>query len=100
MPWDGATACDYCVAISRRSERPDVGYWALKLKDRLPVIPIPLTPSFREPTVDLQELLHRVYDAAHYQDFAYLDAPEPALSTTDQAWAKELLTASGTVIPD
>ena len=59
----------------------------------MPVVPIPLTPEFPEPTVDLQALLDKVYDAARYEDFAYLDPPEPALAPADRAWADGLLSA-------
>lgn len=66
MPWAGAPACDYCVAISRPEDRPDCGFWPLRVRDPLPDIPIPLLPDAPQPTLALQQVLHRVYDAAGY----------------------------------
>lgn len=93
-PWDGAVSCAYQVAVSRAVERPNVLYWPVQLRERLPAIPIPLRPGLVEPVIDLQALLHQVYDAAAYENFIYDDGPpDPPLSAEDQAWADELLTA-------
>ena len=40
--------------------------WPLSLRDRLPVVPIPLNPPDADITLDLQAVLQRVYDAADY----------------------------------
>ncbi len=34
--------CDYCILVSRVEERPRVGIWPLRLRERLPLIPVPL----------------------------------------------------------
>ena len=78
-------ACDYSVAISRVAHRPTVDFWPIRLRDRLPVIPIPLRPGEAEPLIDLQALLHRVYDAAAYQLHIYRHTVTPALDPAD-AW--------------
>ena len=93
-PWDGAIPCSYCAAVCRVAERPNAQYWPIQLKEQLPVIPIPLRPELPEPAVDLQALLHEVYDAAGYDNYIYDDGPPaPALSDQDQAWADGLLSA-------
>ena len=93
-PWDGAIPCAYSAAVCRVNERPNVSYWPIQLRERLPVIPIPLRPDIPEPAVDLQELLHEVYDAAGYDGYIYDDGPpDPALSADDQAWADGLFNA-------
>lgn len=91
LPISGVPPCDYLVSVIRPETRPDIAAWPLQLRDRLPVIPIPLTADFPDVPIDLQHLLHRVYDIAGYEDYIYESEPEPALSEQDQQWAKSLL---------
>ncbi len=91
MPVEGLPRCDYCVLVSKADERPRVGLWPLMLRDPLPTIPIPLLPGDAPAELDLQALLHRLYDAGGYEDYIYSGRPEPPLSTIDQAWANEIL---------
>lgn len=88
MPSAHAAACDYCVLVSRQEERPRAGYWPILLRERLPVIPVPLREPLVEARLDLQELLHLVYDRAHYQDYIYQGQPSPPLPGDDDAWAQ------------
>jgi hypothetical protein len=46
--------------------------------------------------LDLQVIIHRIYDAARYESYIYDGAPEPALSPEQQAWATSLLQKQGT----
>lgn len=82
--------CDYYALVSRYYERPTLGFWPIGLKDRLPEIPIPLSPPDPDVPLDLQALLNRVYDAARYDKYIYGETPEPPLSPADAVWAKEL----------
>ena len=91
LPVDGLATCDYCVLVSRSEERPKVGLWPIGLRDRLPVIPIPLRVPDPDVRLDLQVALHRVYDAAKYAKRIYRGTPQPPLSPEDQAWAREIL---------
>ncbi len=99
MPWVDLPACDYCVAVSRRISRPRVAFWPIALRDRLPVIPIPLRPGEPEPTLDLQALLHKVYDDAGYADYIYRALPEPRLPPPDDAWAADIARAATAPAP-
>jgi hypothetical protein len=92
-PWDQMPACDYAVTVSRWEARPVADFWPVMLRDRLPVIPIPLRDEDEPVVLDLQAILHRVYDAAGYQDHLYRRQPDPPLSAEDQAWATALITA-------
>jgi len=65
-PWGHAPQCEYAVTVSRWEARPTADYWPIRLRERLPIIPVPLREGEPEPTLDLQSLLHRVYDAAGY----------------------------------
>lgn len=94
LPLIGVPPCDYCVMVSRPAMRPEVQAWAMSLRDRLPTIPIPLSGSVPDATLDLQELLHEVYDAAGYEDYLYGSPPEPPLSEEAQTWARSLIEAT------
>jgi hypothetical protein len=91
LPVDGLPPCDYCVLVSRSQERPKVGLWPIGLRERLPVIPIPLRAPDPDARLDLQLALDRVYDAARYGKRIYRRSPEPPLSPEDAAWASALL---------
>jgi hypothetical protein len=91
MPVAERPKCDYCVLVSRTDDRPKAGLWPLMLRDPLPVIPVPLSPPHPDAKIDLQQLLHKVYDAARYQTHIYEGTPSPALSAADAAWAEQLL---------
>ena len=53
LPMDGLPDTDYCVLVSRAGDRPNAGVWAVSLRDRLPVIPIPLAPPDGDVRLDL-----------------------------------------------
>jgi hypothetical protein len=93
LPMKPIPACAYCILISRHLTRPKAELLPLQLRDRLPVFPIPLRQPDADATVNLQKLLDRVYDAAHYENDIYLGAPEPALTPADDAWARQFLPA-------
>jgi hypothetical protein len=81
-------ACDYYVMISRTQQRPRVGLWPLHLRDRLPVVPIPLREPDPDAQLDLQQVLHDIYDKARYATYIYEGLPSPPLNPEDEAWAK------------
>lgn len=91
MPWLDMPACDYCVVVSRWERRPRAGVWPIRLRERLPVIPVPLRQGDADARLDLQEVLNRVYAAAGYHYYLYADEPTPALSPEDAAWARSFL---------
>src|SRR5262249_38575067 len=91
LPVEDLPDCDYYALVSRVEERPRVGIWPVRLRDRLPVIPIPLRSPDPDARIDLQEVLHHLYDAAGYEDYIYTGAPQPPLHPQDAAWARELL---------
>ncbi len=91
MPWLDMPACDYCVVVSRYEQRPKAGFWPIRLRDRLPEIPIPLRRGDADARLDLQEVLHHIYDAAGYAYHIYSGPPEPQLSPEDAAWAEQFV---------
>lgn len=94
MPWVGLPPCDYCAVVSRAETRPEVDIWPIGLRDPLPKIPIPLLAGEPPAAIDLQALLHRVYDSAGFDYAIYHGEPEPRLAPADAAWAAQFLPAA------
>jgi hypothetical protein len=86
--------CDYYALVSRYQDRPRIDIWPCSLRERLPVIPIPLTPPDPDVPLDLQELLNRVYDAAGYEKYIYAEMPRPPLTPADAQWAQQFVPAA------
>ncbi len=91
MPDANRPKCAYSVVVSRAEDRPRGGFWPIKLRERLPEIPIPLKQPDADARVDLQEVLNHVYDVYGYEDFVYSGTPAPALSPKDVRWARQVL---------
>ena len=94
LPSEGRPECEYSVLVSRADARPVAGFWPIRLRERLPVIPVPLRYPAEEARIDLQEILDAVYDASGYEDYIYDGAPDPLLSAADAAWASSFLPRS------
>jgi len=62
-------------------------------RDPLPILPIPLRAPDPNARLDLQAVLHRLYDEAGYADYIYTGTPQPPLSAEDDAWARSLVPA-------
>jgi hypothetical protein len=93
MPFAEAVACEYCVLVSRYEDRPEAGLWPIRLRDPLPRIRIPLAGEDPEPELDLQAILHTLYDRGGYERFIYESEPDPPLAADDAAWARSLIPA-------
>jgi Protein of unknown function (DUF4058) len=91
MPAEDRPEGDYSVLISRAGRRPLAEFWPIRLRDRLPVIPIPLKPADPDVQVDLQEVLNRAYDGPGYHKYIYNFTPEPPLNAQDAEWAAAFL---------
>jgi hypothetical protein len=76
--------------VSRSYERPRVELWPVALRERLPLIPIPLRQGDRNATINLQQLLHEQFDAAGYADYIHRGHPQPPLSDAHAVWAAGL----------
>lgn len=91
MPMEDLPDCDYYVMVSRAEERPRAGVWPIRLRERLPTIPIPVRTPDPDATVDLQVALNRLYDVAGYHYYIYAGNPQPPLHPDDAAWARQFL---------
>ena len=85
---------DYVIAVSREPIRPTADWWLVKLEDRLPEIPIPLSKGDADVMLELQAVLDTVYDRSDYgRRLQYDQPPEPPLTPAQAAWANELIAA-------
>jgi hypothetical protein len=91
MPAEDRPEGDYSVLISRAERRPAAEFWPIRLRDRLPMIPIPLKPADQDGRIDLQDVLHQAYDGPGYEKFIYDGAPEPPLRAEDAEWASRFI---------
>ena len=90
MPVETLPVCDYLMFVSRAEARPRVGLWPCRLRESLPMIQMPLR-AMTSCTLDIQSLLHKVYDEAGYEDYLYSSPLDPPLSPADAAWAAQLM---------
>lgn len=88
IPPDRRSAYVTCV---RLGWEPEVWRaYPMQLRERLPVIPIPLRETDREIGLDLQPLIDRVYAAGGHDDIDYTKPTDPPLSTEDAGWMATL----------
>jgi hypothetical protein len=93
LPRSVRTAYQVCVW---RGSRPNlVEVYRVPLRERLPVISIPLRPADADVPLDLQTILEQCYRNGGYDDIDYKAEPEPALKTADAKWADALLRELG-----
>lgn len=91
----GLVSGDYRILVSRGKSRPRARLFVFGLRQPIPEIPIPLLPRDAEPTLDLNAVLHDLYDRARFDlrlDYA-APAPPPALSEEDANWARGIVSS-------
>ncbi|MBX7237523.1 MAG: DUF4058 family protein [Caldilineales bacterium] len=95
MPLSDAVISDYRILVSRAEQRPRAELYDFSLRHPIPAFPLPLLPGDEEPTVDLNRILHDLYDQVGY-DLAvdYTGPADPPLSGEDAHWADQLLRAA------
>lgn len=86
----------YLMSISR-ADAPEFLLYPRTVRERLPVIPIPLAIGEGEATIDIQDTVNKCYEAGRYE--AVIDyrqsPPPPPFSPEDEAWIDELLKSKG-----
>ena len=87
----GDRPIDYAVCVKRRQCSSGREIYPVNLRDRLPVISIPLREEDDDLTIDLQRLIDRVYETGRYWMTEYSEPPSPGLSGADAAWVQERL---------
>jgi hypothetical protein len=91
IPRSHRTTFQACVTRSYGVARPQFEVYAMPLQQPLPAIKVPLRPTDRDVTIDLQPLVEQAYRNGAYDDIDYTRPPVPPLSRTDAVWAAELL---------
>ena len=83
---------DYYVLVSRSEDRPKLGIWPISIRDKLPLIPVPLDAGEPEVLLDLRAAIDRVYEEARYgEQLVYAAPPALPLREPDGSWARDLL---------
>lgn len=89
----------YRAYVDRTSDEGRIQrLWQMNLRNRLPVIGVPLRPGEPDVPLDLQAALDLAYDRADYAaDTDYGKPPKPPLDADDARWADELLRSKGLI---
>jgi Protein of unknown function (DUF4058) len=81
----------YRILVSRSDVRPNADLYLFNLPDQIPSFPLPLQADDVEPVVDLQTLLHTVYEQGGYDlRLDYRQAPTH-LSQSEAVWVADCL---------
>jgi hypothetical protein len=91
LPARNRPDCDFSVLVSRAEQRPQADFWPIGLRERLPMVPVPLRLGDGDARLDLRAVLDRVYDESGYQFFLYQHEPDPPLAGDAAAWARALI---------
>lgn len=95
IPISAGAKADYYILVNRGYQRPDADLYAFTVRDALPTFPVPLKQGDKEPVLDLQQLLHDIYECARFDlVIDYSQPAKPPLSPEDTAWASEILGTS------
>lgn len=82
----------YRILISRSPQRPQAQLYRFGLRQPIPVFPVPLFSQETEPLLDLQPLLHQIYDRARFElAIDYQSPVRPNLSAEDWEWLQSFI---------
>jgi|YNPBryantNP2012_1023418.scaffolds.fasta_scaffold01416_6 hypothetical protein len=87
----------YVLMLSHAERRPRVSVWPLQLRDRLPVLPVPLLEPDPDVALDLGAAVAAVYERGGYASLIdYRQPPPPPnLSEAEARWLDDLLRQRG-----
>lgn len=93
MPYYGnVPVYDYHILTSRSELRPRADLYGFNLRDRIPVVSLPLQNQDLEPTIDLHALLDLVYDRAGFEmAIDYNQGPVPSINPEDWVWCQDVV---------
>lgn len=93
MPVLGAAARqDYAILVSRGVERPHAQLYTFGVRQPIPAFQLPLLPGEDGPAVELNAILHALYERTRFD--LVLDYSRPAvppLPDVDAGWARALI---------
>ena len=85
-----AGAC-YGICVFRAALPVAREVYPIRLRDRLPVIGIPLRPTDADAVLDLQPLIDQCHERGRYHLLNYRIELEPPLAADDASWVAQLL---------
>ncbi len=89
-------AWDYLICLHRSMQRYEYAFWMNGVRERLPLVQVPLTDDQPDVILDLQAVFDRCYDeGAFARRVDYRRDPSPPLAGGDAAWADALLREKG-----
>ncbi len=93
MPASGnGSSTHYRILVSRSPHRPKADLYAFDVQEPIPAVPLPLQPGEEEPTVELNRILHDLYDRAGYDlSIDYRREPTPPFDGENATWVEKLL---------
>jgi hypothetical protein len=92
MPVSKRIQSDYRILVMRGSQRPRGQLYTFNLRQPIPSFSLPLLPGAAEPPVDLNVIVHQVYDRARFDlGLDYSQPPVPPLRAADVEWARDLI---------
>jgi len=82
---------DYYALLKRGGAPGPFAVWFIDLRDRLPVMAVPLRPPFEDVPLDLQAAFDQIYERAYYADsLDYTRSiPLPPLPPADEKWVRD-----------
>ncbi len=87
-----APKTDYRILVCRSRRSNDAVLYAFPYTSPIPPIPIPLLPGDPEPELDLNLVLHSLFERARYDLIIdYEQPPDPVLRQEDLAWAASIV---------
>jgi hypothetical protein len=90
MPASGnGSSTHYRILVSHSHHRPKADLYAFDVQETTPAFPVPLKPGEEEPTVELNRILHDLYDQAGYDlSIDYRRDPAPPFDGEDAVWVE------------
>ncbi len=89
-----AAAAAYGVSV-RRGGAGTVDFYPVSLRERLPLVRLPIGPDAAAVVLDLQPPIDHVYRRGRYDaEIDYAVPPDPPLAADDAAWAVERVAAA------
>ena len=86
---DAGASYGVCVFRAGRPNEHEV--YPIGLRERLPIVRVPLRPSDPDVTLELQPLINQCHERGRYYSLKYDSALDPPLSPEEAAWADKLL---------
>ncbi len=81
----------YYAFLTRAQKRTQVDVWAIRLRESLPTIPVPLRAPDADVPLELQAIFNSIYDRARYDlSIDYRKPPEHPLNDDDAEWAQSV----------